>query len=1015
MKRTKVYRPRRGLRFTNGRRGVSPPAGFVGGTPIARTRPTQVLVNAILPNGAYPSSSAEMTLAVGSGTWQYGWLMDESTGSLTASFTPVAPLALQFDTSVGHGGNAIYGDFGWLSGSDLCVGFTGSSRSTRFDGGANFDIGLTDDLLFAYVGRFRFITGSFGNIFGKVDSALTKGWSVAGTDGSNYIFQLRDGATLKNSGLGANYLTGQWHVAIGALDRASGQQQFGIRSLDTGQTIVSSVNQITGPVTCSSNFYFGATNWVSANEGFQMAALYLSTGSQVATGVLPSLQPLLEKFARYLGGVATASFYSSLLGQDTSRELTLETGGDVMRSITSPSTVFEPFSPAVLSSSVLIEGSISKGRGYERRKYNSILLGQQASAIGRTPFPSPSVMDVGLTGAFESPSWTHASVGFNQAFVGTSLSSSNYENVIFNTFTSGTQALETSAVPASATLRYSKETRFATLMVKKTASVSDIVIRSGSWVPKSFSVGTGCLFSQVSGVAEDALVPSEGGSKVSSVWAPASILIPVTGSGKLVDIKVWIELVQASSSGDPYPLGNLGIALRSPNLTWGNAHPIRNDPNLIRIYTSPGDTFSFLAGTHEGFRRMYAGTGSNVNRFYRDTFLLWEGPAIFDSVSDGNDPPGGGFDGGAFIRRYPVWQRDRGMRTVFSDGSPVLNPRHLTNTSPSGNFIGSPNAGVGRNSAFGSDVPWTSDRSVTGSTTFFANGSPPAGWLTGPGGAADVNEWPTTGVNYGTNTIRPVYPFLDPLVCKKRVTSDASPSSGSTNQTVPESYRPDIWAGTRPGLRGTEVNGTWELLLVAGGSLIDNPVPNFYFRQVRLELTVETPSYTRSSRYTRRRQPIRSSAEVQRLVSTISGSDAALYPPFVTTALAGWDYWLTDIYTPVDEAGEIGRSFGVTPNSGSVRSDSALLYRLTGSLADISGSTPGWLFTGQGGMPIIPESSATLVARVPEPIGSFSFSDFIQPRRDLDLPQRLSDIASDVNPQLRLRDLAAAFVSSSAT
>jgi hypothetical protein len=1011
------------MRFTNGRRGISPSAGFVGGDPIKHTRPNAVVVGQALPVGVYPSSSVQMAAAVGFGRWDYGWLMDETTGSLTASFTPSAPLALQFDTAGGRGGNAVYGNFGWLSGSDLYVGFTGSSRVTRFDGGANFNIPAGADLLFGFVGRWTSITSSFGTVFGRTDPAFVRGWALNGAAGTAYNIELTDGVNFFSTSIPggvAGYRIGEWHVAIGGLDRSNGAIGFGIRSLDTGATLIAPAAAAfpSTAVTASSNFFFGASDWVSANETFQMAALYLSTGSQVATGVLGNITLALENFARQLGGVITGTVTNSNLpSHDDSNELTVVMTGSVMRSVTGLNAFYEPFSSAVASSSVVIEGSISKGRGYERKKLNAILLGQTATAIGRTPFPSPNVMDVGPTGTFVSPSWTHASVGFNQAFVGTALSSSNYENLIFNTFTSGTEPLETTAVPASATLFYSKETRFQTVMVKKTASVLDTVIRSGSWVPKSFAVSSGVLFSEVTGVAEDALVPGELTSKVSSVWAPASILIPVTGSGRIVDIKVWVELIQGSSSADPFPLGNLAIALRSPNLTWGNAHPIRNDPKLVRVYTSPGDTFSYMAGVNEGFRRMYAGTGSNVNRFYRDTFLLWEGPAVFDNT-DFNDP-GFGLDGGQSVRRYPVWQRDRGMRTVFSDGAPVLNPRHLLEgVYPSAsNFNGAPNAAVGiaRNAPFGSDVPWTSEANIRGSQTFAAAGSPPAGWLTGPGAAADVNEWPTTGVNYGTNTIRPLYPLLDPLLCKKRVTGDAQPTSGTNNQTLPESYRPDIWAGARPGLRGTEISGTWELLLVAGGSLVSNPVPNWYFRQVRLEFTVETPSYTRAARFPRRRGPVQSTDARQRLVALISGSDAALYPPFVASPLAGWDYWVTEVYVPVDHGGEIGRSFGLAGNSGSFPSDRALVYRLTGSLASISGSIPGWLFTGQGGMPIIPESSATLVPRTPQPIVTIPFSNFIQPRRDLDIPQRLGDIASDANPQMRLRDLAAVFVSSSAT
>jgi len=979
------------------------------------------MVTPNIPAGVYPSSSVQMAAAIGFGRWDYGWLMDETTGSLTASFTPSTPLALQFDTSTG--GNAVYGTLGWLSGSDLAVTFTGSSRGSRFDGGANFNILTGSDLLFGYVGRWRSFTGSFGNVFGKIDGGFRQGWVVAGRDGTTYQF-IGSGTfgflECDVPGGTAGFRVGEWHVALGGIDYSQRVASFGIRSLDTGVTLIANTSPVPGGfITASANFYYGQTGWVGANETFDMAALYMSTGSAVASGVLVNMTQALENFARQLGGVVTGSpqFNSSVRAQvQHAPDIdSLRVSGSVMSSLISPNVSYEPYSPVIGSSSLLIQGSVTLGRGYEKSKLAATLLAQPVSNIERIPFPSVTVIDAGLTGTFESPSWTHASIGFNQAYVAVSLSSSDVENRYFNTFTSGTAPLESSPVPASATLHFSKEARLQTIMVRKSASASDTVIRSGSWVPQSFVAASGSLFSTVTGVAEDALVPGEGSSKQSSAWAPASILIPVSASGRLVDVKVWVELIQGSSSGDPYPLGNLGVAIRCPNLTWGNAHPIRNDPRLVRVYTSPGDTFSFLAGIHEGFRRMYAGTGSNVNRFYRDSFLLWEGPAIFDSTTDGNDPAsGGGLDGGQFMRNYAVWQKDRGMRTVFSDGASTPNPRHLFG-SPSGNFAGSPNAGVStpRNSAFGSDVPWTSESGIRGSQTFASAGSPPKGWLNGAGGTNDVNEWPTTGVNYGTNSLRPIYPLLDSVICKKRVGNEAAPASGTSNSTVPDSYRPDLWAGFRPGLRGVEISGSWELMLVAGGSFIDNPVPNWYFRQVRLELTFETPNHTRPGRYVRRRQPRKSG--VPRLVSTISGSDAALFPPLLSAAVAGWDFWLTDAYVVTDQAGEVGRSFGLGLHTGTVPADTALVYRLSGALANIVGSTPSWLLSGQGGMPAIPESSATLVPLVPEPVASLSPSDFLQPRRTLDLPQRLQDIASDQNPALNLRQLAERFVSASST
>lgn len=269
-----------------------------------------------------------------------------------------------------------------------------------------------------------------------------------------------------------------------------------------------------------------------------------------------------------------------------------------------------------------------------------------------------------------------------------------------------------------------------------------------------------------------------------------------------------------------------------------------------------------------------------------------------------------------------------------------------------------------------------------------------------------MNEWPTTGVNYGTNTIRPLYPLLDPVTQRKRVTPEARPQNSASDD-----FRPDLWVGTRPGLRGTEVSGTWELLLLCGGSPSNTVIGNMFFRQVRLEFTIETPSYTRPRRVSRRRKAVIGGT---RLISSISGSDATLYPVGAISQRAGWDSWISDQYVTVDSAGEVDRSFGISLNDGTAPAGTALLYRLTGALADAIGTTtPSWLLSGQGGMPVLPESSSSLVPIVRQPVVAAPFADFIQPRRDLDLTQLLTSIASDSNPKKSLRDLAESFSASS--
>src|SRR5262249_603590 len=109
---------------------------------------------------------------------------------------------------------------------------------------------------------------------------------------------------------------------------------------------------------------------------------------------------------------------------------TLRVTGSVGRSVKGPdNTYYAPTEPTTLTSSLYIDGSISYGCLYERRKYNATLLGLPATSIDRSPWPSETVVDPfspagAATGTFTSPSWTHKSVGFNQAFVGVNLSSS---------------------------------------------------------------------------------------------------------------------------------------------------------------------------------------------------------------------------------------------------------------------------------------------------------------------------------------------------------------------------------------------------------------------------------------------------------------------------------------------------------------------------------------------------------------------------------------------------------------
>ncbi len=587
------------------------------------------------------------------------------------------------------------------------------------------------------------------------------------------------------------------------------------------------------------------------------------------------------------------------------------------------------------------------GTDLERRYLDQKLLGLGTGALGRS-FGVATI----TTGSI--PSWTNSHIR-NSAFVSTTLSSSNHESQVLNFYRSGTEGLEQTRVPASATLYYSKKS-VSKVTVKKTASFFDTLPRTtaghgiyGEFVPWTYVAGSGSDFTNVSGSTNGTYSVGNGLKST-----PAHIYVDVPVSGKLIDIAVWVELHHHSTSlTDAMPLSSVAIALKSPGVKSGVADPVIVDN-----------------GVAGGF-----GGSDLTDIFTKDSFILWEGSgqaASDQAVWVDN----GTFGPNPYLReRLASWDRDFSMRTIFHDGAPVKNPRHNVGiTSASGNYDGSPNAALGFNNAWGFNTFWTGSA-----------GSPPAGWLNGAGGVAAVNEWATTGSNRGAERMKPLYPMLDPI----EVVFD-QPTPGVTYVTTVNG-RPVTLPGlrtTRAGLRGTEISGTWKLLLAGQmGDLDDyNPV---YFRQVRLEITYEdhkdTANILRSDSPVRpRRQGIESIYQITTV--PLPGTSAS--------------YSISINNTP---DGEIGRTFGIGLNTGSINQSSyALIYRLTGTLADLSGTTPGWLLNNEFGMPRIPISSASLVEADVTPITSIHPQDILATRPLLDGAQRLADAARDASrPQTR--------------
>lgn len=643
---------------------------------------------------------------------------------------------------------------------------------------------------------------------------------------------------------------------------------------------------------------------------------------------------------------------------------------------------------------------------------NQKLLGQGTASLGRN-----SGIAVVTTGSI--PSWTNAHIR-NSAFVITPFSSSDHESQVLGMWKSGTEPREASPVPASASMYYSKYGRYRTVTVKKTASVQDLArLPTGmdGGTPLYYVAGKGTDITSITGALQ--YYPPVGASNAldSSPVIPTVIPIDVNVQGKIVDIKVWIELMQTSGSGASesagrYPLGNLMIALRSPNLHGFHAHPIRNDPVLKKVFTSDLSQFT-AAGAFGNIGRSLFGP-DYVTPMYRDTFILWEGSGFFGEYAAGPwdvDVESGGKE--HFItRKYPCWQRDRSMRTVFCDGAPIPNPRHHLGTPLSGNYVGSPSYGRGFTQAYGFDVPWTSEAEISGANAHTGSGSPPPGWLNGPGGTNLPDEWPTTGSNYGASYIKPVYPLLDPIYQRKSYGDADGDFPLRTVAGGNAIFDPGKWTGYRPGLRGTEVSGTWYLLICDNGqnlAVTTGPYTPTYFRQVRLEFTLASGSYIdapvrKQSKFTPRR------ASDELLLSTISGSDISF------DGIGGWESYISKTYLYQNDIGspsEIGRTFGIGLNSGSMDMNRyALIYRVTGTLADVSGSTPGWLLNNRFGTPVIPISSASLVQTEEAPVTAINPQDLLFDNRIVDSAIRVTEAAQAVNPPItRAEAFQAAIIS----
>ena len=238
-------------------------------------------------NFDYPQSSSDTGVWTVHGGWSAGYLCNASSGSLSAVYgTPATLTAVSTPT---------YSNLGARGGSDKAIGF--DSGSDAFSAGDNFDIGATDDMVLAWVGRF---TGnsSTGDMFGKI--VAPPQWFILHDSGNNRLtLNVNDGVDSVNATTTGGVPTGEFHVGLAVVDRARNKARIGVRGLVSGTDYTGSEADITlvGSLANAGNFRVGDNGVFGADVQFQVSAFYIGTGAGYAGLLSTNMSTCLSNMA----------------------------------------------------------------------------------------------------------------------------------------------------------------------------------------------------------------------------------------------------------------------------------------------------------------------------------------------------------------------------------------------------------------------------------------------------------------------------------------------------------------------------------------------------------------------------------------------------------------------------------------------------------------------------------------------------------------------------------------------
>jgi hypothetical protein len=254
----------------------------------------------------YPQTAAATAAAFGTGTWTAGYLFNETSGNLAASFG--APSLTPVSTPT-------YGNAGPIGGVDKAIGF--DSVADAFDGGDNFEPGAADDLILAWVGYHAPPADGFANWISKGLGGGGNGRysvytsTVAGATQLFFDVTTTAGTTVSTSigtGTMATIANG-WHVGMAVVERASGKIRLGLRSAGVSYL----ANEAAVPavsLASAENFLVGAQN-VLAPVTLKLSAMYIAKGAGAATGVSAGMSTALAAFEAAVSAAWTVSLSST--------------------------------------------------------------------------------------------------------------------------------------------------------------------------------------------------------------------------------------------------------------------------------------------------------------------------------------------------------------------------------------------------------------------------------------------------------------------------------------------------------------------------------------------------------------------------------------------------------------------------------------------------------------------------------------------------------------------------------